>query len=42
MLWDDPAIGVVWPAVADSATLSAKDKVQPRLADLPPYYGMKD
>ena len=42
MMWDDPAVGVVWPDVADSATLSAKDKVQPRLADLPPYYGMKD
>lgn len=42
MLWNDPAVGVEWPAVADATTLSAKDKVQPRLADLPPYYGMKD
>jgi len=40
--WDDAAIGVAWPTVADAQTLSAKDKVQPKLADLPPYYGMKD
>lgn len=36
--WDDEDIGIVWPDVADPATLSAKDKVQPRLADLPPYF----
>jgi dTDP-4-dehydrorhamnose 3,5-epimerase len=41
-LWNDPAIGIDWPSVADGTTLSAKDKVQPRLADLPPYFGMKD
>jgi dTDP-4-dehydrorhamnose 3,5-epimerase len=35
-LWNDPAIGIDWPSVADGTTLSAKDKVQPRLADLPP------
>lgn len=33
--WDDPDIGIVWPALADAATLSAKDRVQPRLAELP-------
>jgi dTDP-4-dehydrorhamnose 3,5-epimerase len=40
--WNDPDIGLAWPPQADGETLSAKDKVQPRLADLPPYYGMKD
>ncbi len=42
MAWNDPAVGIDWPAVADAETLSAKDKVQPCLADLPPYFGMKD
>lgn len=36
--WDDPAIGIAWPAIADPATLSPKDRAQPRLADLPPYF----
>jgi len=36
--WDDPAIGIEWPAVADAETLSAKDKVQPLLAELPVYF----
>lgn len=40
--WDDPQIAVDWPAVADAETLSAKDRVQPRLAELPPYFSMKD
>jgi dTDP-4-dehydrorhamnose 3,5-epimerase len=35
MLWNDPAIGIDWPEVADAEALSPKDKVQPRLADLP-------
>ena len=36
--WDDPAIGIEWPAAADPDTLSAKDRVQPLLADLPAYF----
>lgn len=40
--WDDPQIGVDWPAIADPETLSAKDRQQPRLADLPAYFSMKD
>jgi dTDP-4-dehydrorhamnose 3,5-epimerase len=36
--WDDPAIGIAWPDVAEPETLSAKDKVQPLLADLPSYF----
>lgn len=35
MQWNDPAIGIDWPEVADAEALSPKDKVQPRLADLP-------
>ena len=40
--WDDPEISVEWPDVADAATLSDKDRGLPRLADLPPYFSMKD
>ena len=42
MAWNDPAIGIDWPQLADVDTLSAKDKLQPRLAVLPPYFDMKD
>ncbi len=40
--WDDPDIAVAWPDIADPETLSAKDRVQPRFADLPAYFSMKD
>jgi dTDP-4-dehydrorhamnose 3,5-epimerase len=40
--WDDPAIGVVWPAEADPETLSAKDRVQPSLAEIPAWFGSGD
>lgn len=36
--WDDPEIGIAWPDVVDPALLSGKDKVQPRLRDLPETY----
>ena len=36
--WDDPAIGICWPNVADNETLSPKDRNQPMLADLPAYF----
>ncbi|MET3472704.1 dTDP-4-dehydrorhamnose 3,5-epimerase [Novosphingobium sp. 1529] len=39
LAWDDPAIGIAWPEAADPTTLSAKDRSQPRLADLPVYFG---
>jgi dTDP-4-dehydrorhamnose 3,5-epimerase len=42
LAWDDPVIGVDWPAVADPETLSAKDRSQPSLAELPAYFSMKD
>ena len=38
LLWNDPALGIEWPVAEDEAILSAKDKVQPRLADLLPYF----
>lgn len=38
LAWDDPSVGVVWPDVADPETLSAKDRKQPLLADLPAYF----
>ncbi len=38
LLWNDPALGIEWPVAEKEAILSAKDKVQPRLADLPPYF----
>ena len=41
VLWNDPAIGIDWPTVADPDTLSGKDRVQPKLADLPPLFAMK-
>ncbi len=40
--WDDPDIAVDWPEIADADTLSAKDRAQPRLADLPAYFSVKD
>lgn len=36
--WNDPDIGIEWPDVADPQTLSAKDRNQPALADLPAYF----
>jgi dTDP-4-dehydrorhamnose 3,5-epimerase len=38
--WDDADIGVAWPDFADPATLSAKDRAQPKLSDLPRYFEM--
>jgi len=40
--WDDPDIAIDWPLVANAATLSGKDRVQPRLADLAPVFSVKD
>ena len=40
--WDDPDIGIDWPSIADPETLSAKDRQQPSLADLPAYFSMGD
>jgi dTDP-4-dehydrorhamnose 3,5-epimerase len=36
--WDDPEIAINWPGLADPETLSRKDRVQSRLADVPAYF----
>lgn len=41
MHWNDPAVGVVWPEVADPETLSGKDRNPPTLAELPQYFSWK-
>jgi dTDP-4-dehydrorhamnose 3,5-epimerase len=38
ILWDDPALGIAWPVTAATAELSAKDKMQLRLADIAPPF----
>jgi dTDP-4-dehydrorhamnose 3,5-epimerase len=39
--WDDPQIGIKWPDGADPETLSAKDRRQPRLGDLPACFSFE-
>jgi dTDP-4-dehydrorhamnose 3,5-epimerase len=39
LAWDDPALGIAWPIDAARAVLSDKDRRQPKLADLPAYFG---
>jgi dTDP-4-dehydrorhamnose 3,5-epimerase len=36
--WDDPALAIDWGVAAGGATLSAKDAVQPLLADTPAWF----
>lgn len=38
VLWNDPDLGIAWPVDSASANVSGKDRVQPRLADLPPRF----
>jgi dTDP-4-dehydrorhamnose 3,5-epimerase len=38
LAWDDPALAIPWPVAAGDAVLSEKDRRQPRLAELPPYF----
>ncbi len=38
LLWNDPALGIDWGISSSAATLSARDKVHPTLADLPAYF----
>jgi dTDP-4-dehydrorhamnose 3,5-epimerase len=35
VIWNDPDIGIDWPIAADRVVLSDKDRVLPRLRDLP-------
>lgn len=36
--WNDPALGIDWPLDGAEPQLSAKDRVQPLLAELPAYF----
>jgi dTDP-4-dehydrorhamnose 3,5-epimerase len=38
VIWNDPDIGITWPFTADAVILSDKDKVLPRLRDLPALF----
>lgn len=38
LAWDDPELGIDWPAFADPALMSARDLGWPRLAALPPPF----
>ncbi|MBB1248815.1 dTDP-4-dehydrorhamnose 3,5-epimerase [Rhizobium sp. G21] len=38
LLWNDGDIAIEWPFDVSAAVLSDKDKVQPKLADLPPSF----
>ncbi len=39
LAWDDPSLAIAWPIPRDAEPcLSPKDRAQPRLVDLPPYF----
>ena len=38
LAWNDPDIAIAWPDLADPDLLSNKDRQQPSLAELPPYF----
>ncbi|RQW37007.1 dTDP-4-dehydrorhamnose 3,5-epimerase [Novosphingobium sp. LASN5T] len=38
LAWDDPALMIAWPDLADAETLSPKDRRQPMLGDLIPSF----
>ena len=35
VIWNDPDLGINWPVGPDTVILSDKDRVLPRLRDLP-------
>ncbi len=38
LLWNDPDLSIDWPVSTEAAVLSDKDKVHPRLKELPSYF----
>lgn len=42
LLWNDPALGITWPVLANEAILSEKDSAHPVLADLDTFFGMEE
>jgi dTDP-4-dehydrorhamnose 3,5-epimerase len=36
--WNDPALAIAWPVTEAEAHLSDKDRTQPVLSELPPYF----
>ncbi len=38
ILWNDPDLGIGWPVGSETATLSEKDRGQPRLKDVEPVF----
>ena len=38
LLWNDPALGIVWPVSTDKALVSDKDRTHPVLSHLPRYF----
>ena len=42
LAWNDGHIAIDWPSIADPETLSAKDRAQPKLADLPSCFSVED
>jgi dTDP-4-dehydrorhamnose 3,5-epimerase len=40
VIWNDPDLGINWPIAADRVILSNKDKMLPRLRDLPVLFDL--
>lgn len=38
VLWNDPDLGIEWPLAQRQPCLSGRDKIHPRLRDLPAYF----
>ena len=38
LAYDDPALAIAWPFPPDELVLSGKDKIHPKLADLPAFF----
>ena len=41
LLWSDPALGIDWGVPEDEAVVSDKDRLHPRLQDLPRYFAYR-